>query len=71
MTDENLGNQKPFLDEKDIDSQLKKRPLSATLLNLKWLAEKFRRKENLKHKIASGAYSVKSDQIAKVMLNKD
>ena len=57
--------------EAEIEAQLKVRPRSATLLNLKWWAERFRRSAKIKSDLKEGNYSLDSDKIAKALLNKE
>jgi anti-sigma28 factor (negative regulator of flagellin synthesis) len=57
--------------EADIDAKLKVRPRSATLLTLKWLAERFRKSTKIKTALAEGSYSVDTDKLAKALLNKE
>lgn len=68
------GNQSghaAFVDEEDLDAQIRNRPRSVTLLNLKWLAERVRKTCMLKKGIADGTYSVDSQRLAKALLNED
>lgn len=57
--------------EEQIQSELKKRPRSATLLNLGWLAEKIRKQPKLKDEIDKQQYSINSEKLAKAMLDED
>lgn len=40
-----------------------------TSVTLQWLAEKFRRAQNIKTQLNKGTYTVDSDKIAKAILN--
>ena len=57
--------------EAEIEAKLKVRPRSATLLNLKWWAERFRKSAKIKSELAEGNYVVDSDRLAKALLNKE
>lgn len=65
------SNNEFWLNEELIEQELQKRPLSGTLLDLKWLAEKFRKKMGLKRKLARGEYTIESDRLAKCILNRE
>ncbi len=56
--------------EKSIDKELEKRPRSATLLSLKWLAERVRKKSEVVEKVREGNYELDSKKIAEAILNK-
>ena len=57
--------------EEQIDQELEARPRSATLLNLKWLAQRLRRSKKIKTDLSSGRYLVDNEKLAKAILNKD
>lgn len=42
-----------------------------TSVTLQWLAEKFRRAQNIKNQLSNGTYTVDSDKIAKAILNSE
>lgn len=46
-----------------------RRPRSATMLKLQWLAERVRRCDAIKRSIAEGNYKVESREVAKAILN--
>lgn len=49
-----------------------KRPLkNLTSLSLNWIADKFRKKEEIKQKILDGDYSVDSQQLAKSIVDSE
>ncbi len=56
------------LSEAEIDEQIKQRPRSATLLCLKWLAERLRKARSVEQKLKNGTYDVGSEAIAKALL---
>ena len=55
----------------EFQNDQKRRPRSATLLNLGWIRERLKKAEKIKEKIDSGAYEVNPEQLAKALLNKD
>lgn len=63
------------MSEKDLDStagaQPKRRPRSATLLNMNWLRERLEKVEALKNRLATGSYKVDSSKIARAVLNEE
>ncbi len=59
------------LDEHGLEEEMKRRPRSATLLNMKWLADRLRRARILKKGIEEGTYSVDSGKLAKALLNQE
>jgi len=68
-SDNTASNTIPDIDE--IERELKERPRSATLLNLKWLAERMRRTCAIKESLANGCYKVDSAKIAQAIIFKD
>ncbi len=50
---------------------LTKRMRSITSISLDWLAERFRKTQNVKEKLADGSYSVDTSTVAKAILNDD
>ncbi len=46
-----------------------KRPRSATMLKLQWLAERVRKCEKIRKAVAEGSYSVDSREVAKAIMN--
>ena len=54
--------------EAKIEEEIGKRPRSATLLTLKWLAERVRMTNQVETKIKTGNYSVDNEKIAKALL---
>ena len=57
--------------EEEIDKEMKKRPRSATLLNMKWLAERLRKARLIKRNLENGEYKVDSKKLAKAILNEE
>ena len=57
--------------EEEIDKEMKKRPRSATLLNMKWLAERLRKARLIKRNLENGVYKVDSKKLAKAILNEE
>ncbi len=57
--------------EAEIEKQFAGRPRSATLLNLKWLAERLRKARRVKRGLEEGTYSLDSDKIARALLNEN
>lgn len=47
----------------------RKRRRGLTSVALQWVAERFRRAEQVKEQIATGTYKVESDKIAKAILS--
>ena len=57
--------------DEELDAKLKTRPRSATLLTLKWLADRLRRSDAIKEKLKNGKYDVDSEKIAKALANQE
>lgn len=66
MTDE---KEKSGCSACDAVDTFKKRVRGITSMSLDWLAERFRKTEKVKEKLAEGNYTVDSDAIAKAILN--
>ena len=56
--------------EEEIDKEINSRPRSATLLTLKWLAERVRKTSKIMNRLEDGDYEVDSKDLAKALLNK-
>lgn len=71
MSDYPIDNKETdvLIDEQTIDRQISSHPRSATLLNLKWLAQRLRRSESIKQKMRDGQYKIDSESIARAMLD--
>lgn len=54
-----------------LDREIEKKPRSATLLNLKWLAERLRKARIIKQNLQNGTYRIDTKRIAKAILNQD
>ena len=57
--------------EAEIERELEKRPRSATLLSLKWLAERLKKTRTIKRDLENGSYKVDSKKLAKSILNEE
>ena len=55
----------------DLEAELKARPRSPTLLNLKWWAERFQKAAKIKTAVAEGRYSVDTNKLAQALLNRE
>lgn len=55
--------------EEMIDEEIKSRPRSPTLLKLKWVAERLRKKAAVEERIKGGEYDLDSQKIAEALLN--
>jgi len=56
--------------EKELDNMISKKPRSATLLTLKWIAERVRKSTQVSEKVKSGNYKVDGTKLAEAILNK-
>lgn len=70
MTDSEASKNET-IDEVTLERNMRSRPRSPTLLKLKWLAERFRKKQVIQDEVRSGSYSTNSEKLAKALLNKD
>ena len=52
-------------------NNLKKRVRGVTSMSLEWLAERLRKAEKIKEKLAKGTYKVDSNKLAKAILNQN
>ena len=55
--------------EQEIGKALESKPRSATLLNLKWIAEKLRKSTRVRSLMDEGKYEINSEDLAKSLLN--
>lgn len=57
--------------DKAQEEALAGRKRSVTSLTLGWLAEKIRRTQDLKERVASGKYQIDSEKVAAAIINED